>query len=94
MKPVEGRWGLFIFCFLAPSAVVLSAQPSASDGSGSLSGRIVDSRGGVIHQVTVTLRDQETGFERSLNTDLLGTFQFEVTLPPKTSPSRMLGFRF
>ncbi len=81
MKPVEGRWGLFIFCFLALSAVVLPAQPSASDGSGSLSGRIVDSRGGVIHQVTVTLRDQETGFERSLNTDLLGTFRFE-TLPP------------
>ena len=80
MRPVESRWGLLIFSFLALSAVVL-AQPSSWDGSGSISGRIIDSRGGVIHQVTVTLRDQETGLERSVNTDLPGTFQFEA-LPP------------
>ncbi|MCZ6877873.1 MAG: TonB-dependent receptor [Acidobacteria bacterium] len=75
------RWCLVIFSFLALSAVVLAAKPSSWDDSGSISGRIVDSRGGVIQQVTVTLRDQETGIEESVNTDSLGTFQFEALHP-------------
>ncbi len=77
MRPVVSRWCLVIFSFLALSVVVLAAQPSSGDGSGFISGRIIDSRGGVIHQVTVTLRDQETGLEQSVSTDEIGTFQFE-----------------
>ena len=81
MKPVQSRGCLLIFTFLALSAVVPAAESSSWDGSGSISGRIVDTGGGVIPQVTVTLRDQETGLEQSVSTDQLGAFRFE-DLPP------------
>ncbi len=81
MRPVKSRGCLFIFSFLALSAVVLAAEPSSSNGSGSISGRILDSGGGVVSQVTVTLRDENTGIERNVITDEIGTFQFEALQP-------------
>jgi hypothetical protein len=67
-----------ILNFLVWSVIAPFAEASLPDGNGSVSGRVLDSRGGVIQQVTITLRNQETGLEQSLDTDPWGTFQFEL----------------
>ena len=78
---LESRRCLFILTFLALTAVVSGAESSSSDGRGSISGRIFDSGGGVIHQVTVTLKNQETAIQLSMTTDEVGTFRFEELQP-------------
>ena len=73
---VNSRYSL-IFSFLILSALTPVAGASSSDGYGSISGRVLDTGGGVIQQVTVTLRNQETGIEQSVSTDPAGAFRFE-----------------
>ena len=73
---VNSRYSL-IFSFLILSAITLVAGASSSDGHGSISGRVLDTGGGVIQQVTVTLRNQETGIKQSVSTDPAGAFRFE-----------------
>ena len=73
---VNSRYFL-IFSFLVLPAIAPVAEASFPDGNGSISGRVLDSRGGVIQQVKVTLRNQETGIAQSVSTDLSGAFRFE-----------------
>ena len=73
---VNSRYSL-IFSFLILSAITPVSGASSSDGHGSISGRVLDTGGGVIQQVTVTLRNQETGIEQSVSTDPAGAFRFE-----------------
>ena len=77
MTPALNRGFLLIFSFLVISAIAPVAEASSPDGNGSISGRVLDSMGGVIQQVTVTLRNQETGVEQSTSTDPVGAFRFE-----------------
>ena len=77
MIPALNRGCLLIFSFLALSAIAPTAEASSPDGNGSISGRVLDSMGGVIQQVTVSLRNQETGIEQGVSTDLSGVFRFE-----------------
>ncbi len=71
------RVSLVIFCFLILSLIAPTAEASSLDGNGSIAGRVLDSGGGIIQQVTVTLRNQETGVEQSTSTDPVGAFRFE-----------------
>jgi len=73
---VNNRYFL-IFSFLILSAIAPVAEAASADGKGSISGRVFDTGGGVIQQVTVTLRNQETGIEQSTSTDPVGAFRFE-----------------
>ena len=77
MTPALNRGFLLIFSFLVLSAIAPVAEASSPDGNGSISGQVLDTGGGVIQQVTVTLRNQETGVEQSTSTDLVGAFRFE-----------------
>ena len=58
-------------------AATIGAAHSLPAGDGSLSGRILDSGGGVIEAVRVTLRNRESGEQLTLMTDELGTYHFE-----------------
>ena len=77
MTPALNRGCLLIFSVLALPVIAPTAEASSLDGNGSVSGRVLDSRGGVIQQVAVTLRNQETGIEQIVSTDLVGAFRFE-----------------
>ncbi len=77
MTPALNRGFLLIFSLLVLSASAPVTEASSLDGNGSISGRVLDTGGRVIQQVTVTLRNQETGVEQSTSTDLVGAFRFE-----------------
>ena len=77
MPPGVNNRYFLILNLLVLSAIAAVAEASFPDGNGSISGRVLDSRGGVIQQVAVTLRNQETGIEQSVSTDLSGAFRFE-----------------
>ncbi len=77
MPPETSNRSFLILGFLVLSVIAPVVEASFPDGNGSISGRVLDSRGGVIQQVTVTLRNQETGIEQSVSTDPWGAFRFE-----------------
>lgn len=73
----SNQGSLFIFLILTTT---LGAAHSPRVAASSLSGRILDSGGGVILEARVTLRNQETGVQLTTITDELGIYRFE-TLP-------------
>ena len=70
--PFKGS--LFILLILTTTAALAHSPATAA---GSISGRLLDSGGGVIQEVRITLRDQETGVQLIAITDESGTFRFE-----------------
>ena len=77
MPPGVNSKYFLLLNFLVLSAIAPIAEASLPDGNGSISGRVFDSREGVIQQVVLTLRNQETGIEQSVSTDFSGAFRFE-----------------
>lgn len=59
----------------------LSAVASPQSFTGIVSGRVLDEKGGVIVQATLTLRNIETGLERPATADSAGEFRF-ISIPP------------
>src|SRR4051812_43303896 len=61
----------------------LAALPLWADGSlfGTLAGRATDESGGALPGVTVELKSNEKGFQRTATTDAQGAFNFAL-LPP------------
>ena len=66
----------FIFVLILTTAVG-AGNSTPADPIGSISGRILDSSGGVLQEVLVTLRDQETKLQLTVITDKLGNYRFE-----------------
>jgi Fe(3+) dicitrate transport protein len=74
MMRLRVHWSLFIFLILTTTLGVAQTRTAAA---GSISGRIFDSGGGVIQEVRVTLRNQDTEVQLAAITDELGTYRFE-----------------
>jgi outer membrane receptor protein involved in Fe transport len=66
----------FLVCplFLLISFVMLSSPSDAQTVTGSLQGTVVDTSGGVLPGVTVTIRNEETGSERVVVTNETGFY--------------------
>jgi len=74
---------------------VLIAATAWADGSlfGTLTGKAVDESGGALPGVTIELRSNEKGFQRTAVTDATGAFNFAL-LPPGTYTvkANLMGF--
>jgi hypothetical protein len=83
----------FVFITLC-AALLLTAPPAESQTTATLSGRIVDTAGGVLPGVTVTARQTETGLQRLIVSDAQGRYTM-ASLPPGTYDIRaeLAGFR-
>src|SRR5262245_2336665 len=68
---------LFLIAFVAPMLPPVHAQAPA------VSGRVTDVNGAALPGATVTLRDPDTGQERSVTTDADGQFSMRT---PADSP--------
>ena len=78
-------------------ALAIGLLPSSASGqatTGELTGRVVDANGAVVPGVTVTLRNQATGFLRTAATNESGEYLF-VLVPPGsyTVTAELTGFR-
>jgi hypothetical protein len=65
--------GLFFLCALALLASAANAQTGTS---GTVSGTVTDSSGGVVANATVTIHNPVSQYERSTTTDAQGNFSF------------------
>ena len=80
MRKVIGWSILNGLCFLLLGNVI-SAQGVGS--AGNIHGMVTDSSGAVLPNVTITVADRQTGFQRSATTDVAGGYQV-IGLPPST----------
>src|SRR5882672_3813775 len=76
--------------FLALLAVLLAAPAFAQ---GKVTGKVVDSAGGVLPGATVTLTDQKTGAVKTATTAGDGTFTIDAAPGVYTVTVDLLGFR-
>jgi hypothetical protein len=70
---------------IAASALLFAlASPSAAQSSSaSVNGTIVDPKGAVVSQAEVTIENPNTGFSRTVKTNVQGVYQF-LEIPPST----------
>ncbi|MGB8508055.1 MAG: TonB-dependent receptor [Pyrinomonadaceae bacterium] len=70
-------------CALVVALVCLSvgAHAQSQASTGNIEGRVLDPNGAVIPNVTVTAKNQDTGFERTATTDGDGNYRI-ILLPP------------
>ena len=81
------KW-VCVFALCALAAVRVGAQTGAS-----INGTVVDSQGGVLPGVTMTLRNIDTGVLRSTATDADGAYQFAGLAPGRYDlKSELAGF--
>src|SRR6476661_2830031 len=67
--------------FLLAIALVALAAPSAAQSTGTIQGTVTDQQSAMVPGVTVVVRNQATGTERSLVTDASGEY-LAAALPP------------
>ena len=66
---------LFVYSLLAVLCLLAFSQPaSAQTVTGTLSGRVLDQSGGVIPNVKVVIKNEETNFTREATTNEDGYF--------------------
>ncbi|MFL6256623.1 MAG: carboxypeptidase regulatory-like domain-containing protein, partial [Pyrinomonadaceae bacterium] len=80
IPPVLARLAVLCLC-LGFSTLNAFAQSQATTGD--IEGRVLDPNGAVIPNASVTVKNKETGFERTVTTDADGNYRF-VLLPPGT----------
>ena len=78
--PTARRRAVHLFLVIT-AALVLSAHAAAQGGSGQISGTVRDEQGGALPGVTVTLRNQATGVQRTVVTEPDGTYRFGALAP-------------
>jgi outer membrane receptor protein involved in Fe transport len=69
------------FLLFVAAALVLTVHAAAQGGSGQISGAVRDEQGGALPGVTVTLRNQATGVQRTAVTEADGVYRFGALLP-------------
>src|SRR5713101_2274735 len=74
-------WTLLLLAASAMSASFSVTAAAQSDTTGALSGQIVDLSGGAISGATVTIIHVETGFRRTVQSDVEGRFSFPHVQP-------------
>src|SRR5262249_48533891 len=62
------------------TAMLALASPSLGQSSATLKGHITDASGAIVRGAGITLREQDTGAERTTTSDAAGNYQF-VFLP-------------
>lgn len=80
VPPVLARLAVLCLC-LAFSTLNVLAQSQATTGD--IEGRLLDPNGAVIPGAAVTVKNQATGFERTVNSDEDGNYRI-ILLPPGT----------
>lgn len=85
----------FVLIFVVTACVVLAAAPSnAQFARASLSGLVVDPDGAALPGVTVTARNEASGFSRTVVTSANGRFVFNGLIPGTyTLTAELQGFR-
>src|SRR6202521_99689 len=77
------RWTLLFMAACAFSASFSVRDSAQSDTTGALGGQVVDRSGGAIGGATVTIIHLDTGFRRTVRSDIEGRFSF-----PQVQPGR------
>src|SRR6202789_2074303 len=77
MRGTRGWYQLFLLLFLTAAASISSFSQTTT----LLRGTVTDPRGGIIAGAVVTLNNAGTGFNRSINTDQRGEYQFVQVAP-------------
>lgn len=75
------RIAWFAACLICVLVLVTSALTQGVGSSGNIRGTVTDSSGAVLPNVTVTITDPDTGYQRTVTTDATGQFQ-TTGLPP------------
>lgn len=78
IPPVLARLAVLCLC-LALSTLSARAQSQAT--SGDIEGRVLDPNGAVIPNATVTAKNRDTGFERTVTTDEEGNYRLVLLTP-------------
>jgi len=74
---VSRRIGLF-FPLIALAVGLLFTSPVLAQSSGALQGTVTDSKGAVLPNATITVRNRSTSFERTTQSDSDGNYQLPV----------------
>ena len=61
---------------LLGAALLFVGQPLLADVTGAIQGRVIDPSGAAVPNATVTLRNPDTGLNRTATTDVTGSFEF------------------
>src|ERR1700681_5120991 len=75
------RWTLLFVAASALSAEFSIRASAQSDTTGALGGQVVDRSGGSISGATVTIIHLDTGFRRTVRSDIEGRFSFPHVQP-------------
>src|SRR6202521_2582536 len=75
------RWTLLFMAACAFSASFSVRDSAQSDTTGALGGQVVDRSGGAIGGATVTIIHLDTGFRRTVRSDIEGRFSFPHVQP-------------
>jgi hypothetical protein len=75
------RWTLLLLAPCALSASLSVPVSAQSDTTGALGGQVVDRSGGAIRGAAVTIIHVDTGFRRTVQSDIEGRFSFPHVQP-------------
>jgi outer membrane receptor protein involved in Fe transport len=79
-----------VLCLLCLAFSNLNAFAQSEATTGQIEGRVLDPRGAVIPNATVTAKNEATGFERTVTTDAEGNYRI-VLLPPGSYTVKVTG---
>jgi hypothetical protein len=74
---------LWLWLSVLVACLMLMAQPAAADVTARVEGTVTDATGAIVPNVSLTLRNSETGMVRTITTDALGFYQF-IAIPVGT----------